>query len=386
MILKPLGVLADGVGTHGSLKVFEVDDGLPGGLHAHRVAIVFDEAVHEVDVRDGVLHPSDVVFVPGLQVARGVIVDELLRVVALAVVLRHLVGLLQPTNDGLDGLAIQTVSLVNIFINLAIFFHQLGIQSIANGLGIVGLAHLVIEGLHITLTDVAFIEVHGRVDDDVVLAAAAHLVELLVEDHGRQEGNEVVDGLALVEWEQAGVATFNQVGEIGLADLGEELVLGIVVMDAVAEEHTLGIDHEVLEVGTLAVALIRVQHGLDGLADHQVVLEVLVGKDVATAFGRLTEIIDVALLLQRQLVPFRDLVTHDPQVGELVHQVLELFFGLGLFSGFLLFRGTPHQSGSHSNANHQFFHFRLLCYLLLTSRLRDCETSGLRDLVRLAVP
>ena len=352
VVLKPLGVLAYGVGTHGSLKVLKVDDGLPGGLHAHRVVVVFDEAVHEVDVRNGVLHPCDVVFVPGLQVARGIIVDELLRVVALAIVLRHLVGLLQPADDGLDGLAVQAVGLVDVLIDLAVFLHQLGVQSIANRRFVVGLAHLVVEGFHITLTDIAFIEIHGRVDDDVVLAAATHLVEFLVEDDGRQEGDEVVDGLALVEREQVDIAALNQVSEIGLAYLGEELVLGIVVMDTVAEEHTLGIDHEVLEVGTLAVALIRVQHGLDGLADHQVILEVLVGKDVTTALGRLAEIIDVTLLLQRQLVPLRNLVTHDPQVGKLVHQILEFLFGLGLFGDFLLFRGAAHQCGSHSKANH----------------------------------
>ena len=127
-------------------------------------------------MRKGILHPRDVVFVPSLQVTRGVIVDEFLRVAALAVVLRHLVGLPQPADDGLDGLAIQTVSLIHVFIKFAVLFHQFGVQSVTDRLVVVGLAHLVVEGFYFCLFEVALIEVHRRVGDDVVLAAAAHLV------------------------------------------------------------------------------------------------------------------------------------------------------------------------------------------------------------------
>ena len=124
-------------------------------------------------------------------------------------------------------------------------------------------------------------------------------------------------------------------------------------MDAIAEEHALGIDHEVLEVLALAVALIRVQHGLDGLAYLQVVLEVLVGKDVTATFRGFAQIIDVAFLLQRQLIPIRNLIAHNPQVGELIHQVLEfLFLRSRLFQGLLLFRRTAYHGGSHSNTDH----------------------------------
>ena len=126
-------------------------------------------------------------------------------------------------------------------------------------------------------------------------------------------------------------------------------------MDAVAEKHTFGVDQEILEISTFAAALIRIQHGLNGLTNHQVILEVLVEKDVATTFGRLAKIIKVTLLLQRQLVPFRHLITHDPQICELVHQILEFHFGLGRFGDFFLFWGTIHHIGSHSNANHKLF-------------------------------
>ena len=55
---------------------------------------------------EGILHPSDVVFVPSLQVARGVIVDKFLSIIALTFVLSHLHGLFQPADDGFDGIPI----------------------------------------------------------------------------------------------------------------------------------------------------------------------------------------------------------------------------------------------------------------------------------------
>ena len=89
------------------------------------------------------------------------------------------------------------------------------------------------------------------------------------------------------------------------------------------------------------------------------------------------QIIDIALLLQRQLIPCRDLVTHDPQVGELVHQVLELLLGLGLLDGFVLLRCAAHKGGSHSNANHQFFHY--LCFRIGKPTLATFLSWGISE-------
>ena len=125
-------------------------------------------------------------------------------------------------------------------------------------------------------------------------------------------------------------------------------------MDAIAEKHTFGVNHEVLEIGTFAITLIGIQHGLDGLADAEVVLEVLVGENVATAFGSFAQIIEVSFLLHGKLIPVRDLVAHDAQVGELIYQEGKF---LGLFVLCWLFRGTACESGCQSNTDHQFFHY-----------------------------
>ena len=117
MVLKPLGVFADGVGAFGSLQVLEIHHTLPCGLHTHRVAVVLDETVHEVDMRGIVLHPSDVIGVPSLEVASLIIFDKFLSIITLGIVFGHLVGLFEPTDDGFDGLAIKSVGTVHLFIN-----------------------------------------------------------------------------------------------------------------------------------------------------------------------------------------------------------------------------------------------------------------------------
>ena len=97
------------------------------------------------------------------------------------------------------------------------------------------------------------------------------------------------------------------------------------VMDAVAEKNTLGIDHKLLEIIAFAIALIAIENGLQGLTDHEIMLIVLVEEDVAPRFGGLAQIIKVFLLAQGQVFPARDLVAHDADVGELVDEVFEVF-------------------------------------------------------------
>ena len=103
-------------------------------------------------------------------------------------------------------------------------------------------------------------------------------------------------------------------------------------MDAVAEEYAFCINYKVLILSAFLIAIVRIQNSLEGLADCEVVLEILVGEDVAAAFGSFAKIIDVFFLLQRQIFPIRDLITHHFQVGELVDEILELFILSFLFA------------------------------------------------------
>ena len=94
-------------------------------------------------------------------------------------------------------------------------------------------------------------------------------------------------------------------------------------MDAVAEEHAFCVDHKVLIISAFLIAIVRIEDSLESLTDGEVVLEILVSEDIAAAFCSFTQIINVLFLLQRQLVPTRNLITHNFQVGEFVNKILE---------------------------------------------------------------
>ena len=76
------------------------------------------------------------------------------------------------------------------------------------------------------------------------------------------------------------------------------LVVGIVVVDAVAEEDPLGIDQEVVPFLTPAGAGIFLEDVLKDVADLQIILEILVPGNVAARLCRFTQMIDIFLLLK----------------------------------------------------------------------------------------
>ena len=59
-------------------------------------------------------------------------------------------------------------------------------------------------------------------------------------------------------------------------------------MDAVAEEDAFGVSKEILEIIRFTVAIVRVKDSLVSLTNCEVILEILVSKNVATAFSSFT--------------------------------------------------------------------------------------------------
>ena len=97
--------------------------------------------------------------------------------------------------------------------------------------------------------------------------------------------------------------------KVGLAEFGPELVVGVVMVDAVGEPDFLEVLLERLPLGRRAVALEMGVDRLERPADRQVVFEVLVEKAVAAALGDFGQVIDQLLLFQRKLFKGGNLVT-----------------------------------------------------------------------------
>ena len=98
------------------------------------------------------------------------------------------------------------------------------------------------------------------------------------------------------------------------------------MVDTIAEEHSLGICLELCPILTCTVALIVLEDVLDGLTHVKVVLAVLHPDDVAAVFSSLRKMVYILLLLKSQRVPSRHLISHYLEVGEFIHEILEVTF------------------------------------------------------------
>ena len=103
VVFEPLGIGAKRLGSGRCRRVLDVHEAFPGGLAAERVVVVFDEAVHVVHRAKSVLHPEDVVVVPGAEAAGGVVFYEFVDCGFLEFVLGDLFGLFELAADALDG-------------------------------------------------------------------------------------------------------------------------------------------------------------------------------------------------------------------------------------------------------------------------------------------
>ncbi len=134
-------------------------------------------------------------------------------------------------------------------------------------------------------------------------------------------------------------------------------------MDAVGKEQALGIYRELVKLLTCAVTLIVVQDVLHHMTDRNVVLAVLVPMDVTSPFGCLGQMVCILFLLQSELLPSGDGVTHHLKVRKLIKQILEVTFLLSA-------TGCNGQRTSNQHDSCQSFHIILFqkFYNLLVAR------------------
>ena len=305
MVLKPLRILTDGLRALGSLQVLVFHDSLPGTLQSQRVAIYLYESVDEIHHALVLLHPGDAISVEILQITRAIELHEQVNNVLLSLVLGIFLCLEQPGYDFPDGLTIKTIFLPNQFHHLSIALGELGIESVRRRGGIVGILHLGIESLHFLLGHI-LIEVAGRSLHQVLAIRLVHALRhhLRVEDHGYQQSEQVFLALSTLQRQFRLADVLHQFIEEFLRESRLEFLAAIMVMDAAGEPYSLQINLESLELLTFADSLIRSISAfadircrrpsllsaslivaidcLQSLADAQIVLSLLVERDVTS--------------------------------------------------------------------------------------------------------
>ena len=325
MILEPLGVVGDHLRAVAGLGVHEVDVGLPRSLAAQRIAVVLDEAVDEIDVRNSVLHPADVVAVELFQIARLVVADER-RDIGLLRLFGHGLRLFEPVDDPLDGRRIHAAQLPDTLADASrVILRQLRVQSVGDRLGVarIGGGHVGVERLGLGLAHVVVV-VARRGEQQVVAGLLVELrrIERRIEDRPADLAAQGVQGAELLLGDG-----LDRVEQVAFGEFGHELVVRIVVVDAVGEPYLLEIFLQRLPLGRRAVALIVLVNRLQRAAHGEVHRAVLVEKNVAAAFGSLGEVIDQLLLFERQGVETGNFVTDDLDVVETVDDPRHIALG-----------------------------------------------------------
>ena len=334
MILEPLRVGAQRLGAGRCHGILEVHVAFPGTLPPERIVVVFDESVDEIHLPEGILHPFNIEGIPGAEIAGAVIFHQQAEGPGLDLILGDSLGFLQLLADLLDGRSIDAADLPGQLHNLALFLDNLGIEAIRNGMRVLRLHNPGIIALHLGAGD-AVVEIDGRELDNVAGSLGRTPLR--------------IDGGVVDDVQQALIRLpdrLHQRGEIFASAFREELILGIVVMNAVGEEQPFGIIGEPEEFLAFPVALIPHENRLYGMADGQIILAVLVPENVAAILRRFGKMVGILLLLQRQFLPSGHGKPHHPQIGELVNQILEpgiSFPGLLLRAGDRCKRQTHHQ-------------------------------------------
>ena len=282
MVLEPLGILGDGARAVGSLFVDVLHESLPRAFQSEGVAIDLDESVDEVHPTLQALQPQDAVFVEQVQVARFVVLNERLNNLALAVVLGHAGGLLQPIDDVAYGAPVAAVGLPHILIEFAVALHECRVQSVGwlfffvvgflGGIELLGL-----------LLRHAVVEVTGRRQHQVLAVGFVHALgqHRGVEDDGLQLLQQFVDGLSFCQRQTAGVNLMKHTAQVVGREVRHEFLAAIVMVDAVGEPKAFQVDFQCAEaVGIVVDGQICI-NDLQHLADAEVILSILVEGDVA---------------------------------------------------------------------------------------------------------
>src|SRR5690606_32464595 len=102
-----------------------------------------------------------------------------------------------------------------------------------------------------------------------------------VEDYWRDAVDERRNAFAFAQWKGCRIACLYEVGEIFGAALGHKLVVGIMVVGAVAEPESARIGSELRPLFTTFVRFGIFENGFECLTDGEVVLPALVVDDVA---------------------------------------------------------------------------------------------------------
>ena len=324
VVLEPLGVVAQRLGTLGSLVVDDVDVAFPTGLQPERVAIDLDEAVGKVHLALGLLYPKDAVFVERLQVACAIERDERVDDGLLPLVLGVGPGLKERVTDVVDSLAVESAAAPYVLAESAVGgSFQSAVHAQHGRTARVGLLLQVgIEGLGFGLRDVFGVIVARGGEQEVLAVGSIHAPRhhFGTEDDVGQPLGKLPRRLVRTERKQGDIELPDFAKEERAAELRHELQAAVVMVNAAGEPDTLHVDRKGLPVGTILRAVVVHIDCLQRLPKLKSTRTVLLPQDVAPPQSGLGQIENQKLLPEGQALKARHPVAKQLQVRKALLQ------------------------------------------------------------------
>ena len=145
MIFKPLRIATDNLSTMRSFHILKVYQWFPACLHTQRITIAFSKSIHKVHKGIQIFHPKDSIFIKSLQITGLIKLYQFGNHSLLFRIFSYAFRFLQPVYNLIDSLSVQTTHFPNLFLNLAVLFHQATVQTVRNRRFIFRVFHYIIE-------------------------------------------------------------------------------------------------------------------------------------------------------------------------------------------------------------------------------------------------
>ena len=169
--------------------------------------------------------------------------------------------------------------------------------------------------------------------------------------------------------------SLHQRPEIILRAIRKNLVLRIMMVNSVAEEHPLGIDGEILKFPAFPVAFIIFKNVLEDFPYRKVIPAVLYPYDVPAVLCSLAQVIYILFLLKGQVIPAGNLILHYLQVRELIYQISEIVCPVLRLASASCTRHCRGCDSCHADHLHYSFHFLISVFEYYVPDVRDGKNN-----------
>ena len=310
MIFKPLRVTADNLRTMCRFQIFEVHQRFPTRFHPQRVAVTFSKSIHKIYSWIQVFHPKNSIFIEIFQIACFIELNQLGDNGLLRLILCHTFRFLQPINNLLNSLCIESAYFPNLLCQLSVFFYQATVQSVRNRCFVFRVFHITIKTFCLFLRhSIVIVTSRGQYKIFAIRLVYPLRHNCRIENHREQLGTELIGSLPFLQRKQLGIQTEHGLFQEFLWEVRHKFLRTIVMMNTIGEPYPFQVHLHVFKIRRRFIPLIVCIYCFEHPTDSQIIFSILVKQNIPSFQSSLCQVINQFLLFQRQFLKSGNLIT-----------------------------------------------------------------------------